>query len=97
MRWLALVGLLLLTGCPSTPSLPPEAGPAPAPIVKVPVLVKLPLLMTLPCAEPPSVPIETDVDLLNNRDAWRVTARCANQKLRDIDQAESQAIGDPQP
>jgi hypothetical protein len=39
---------------------------------------------------PPS--IETDVDLLNRRDAWMVTARCANQKLRNIDNVESQAV-----
>lgn len=92
--------LILVCGamsCARDPLLPPEAGPAPAPIVKVPVLVRLPLSMTQPCPEPQGRPFDLDADLLADRDAWLVTAKCANNKLRDADKAQRQAIEGNQP
>jgi hypothetical protein len=102
MKLLSLLSpLLILVGgamsCERDQVLPPEAGPAPAPLVKVPVLVKLPLSMTQPCLEPQGRPLEIDADLLADRDAWMVTAKCANQKLKDADKAQQQAIEGAQP
>lgn len=84
MRRLALAGLLVLAGCNNTPPLPPIALPTPPVIVKVPVIQPLPASMTSPCPEPPKRAIETDVQLLETADAFKVAMRCDAAKLRAI-------------
>jgi hypothetical protein len=65
--------------------------PIPAPLlpqaVNMPVLVRIPIGMTTPCAEPPRRTIATDVDLLEAADAFKVAMRCNAAKLRAIAEA----------
>jgi len=61
--------------------LPP---PPPAPVVAVPVLVRIPIGLTEPCARPVRRAIRTDVDLLEAADAFKVWGQCNANKLRAI-------------
>jgi hypothetical protein len=63
--------------------------PAPPPVVKVSVLVRLPIALTEPCAKPPSRRIATDVDLLEAADAFKVWGECNANKLKAIAAAQS--------
>jgi hypothetical protein len=76
---------LVLTACGSDPvKLADVPKPLPPTVVEVPVYVSLPPERTQPCPEPQRRPVNTDVDLFNAADAWKVTARCNAAKLRAI-------------
>ena len=62
-------------------ALPP---PPPAPVVAVPVMVRIPIGLTEPCAQPPRRTIRTDVDLLEAADAFKVWGQCNANKLKAI-------------
>lgn len=72
-----------LTACSTSggSALPP---PPPAPVVAVPVLVRIPIGLTEPCAPPTRRAIRTDVDLLEAADAFKVWGQCNANKLRAI-------------
>jgi hypothetical protein len=73
----------------------PDRAPIPAPllpqVVNMPVLVRIPIGMTEPCPEPPRRAIETDIDLLEAADAFKVAMRCDAAKLQAIERAQAQA------
>lgn len=81
---LLAAGLISLGACSSPAPLPPIAAPTPPVLVKVPVIQPLPASMTSPCPEPPKRTIETDVQLLETADAFKVAMRCNAAKLRAI-------------
>jgi len=60
-------------------------------VVDVPVLIRIPIGMTEPCAEPPRRAITTDVELLETADAFKVAMRCNAAKLKAIEQAQTPA------
>lgn len=91
---LALAGLVLaapLLGAASCETPAPRLAPIPAPapvVVHVPTYVALPADATAPCVAPSPRKVQTDVDLLQVAAAWRVTAKCNENKLRAIEAAQ---------
>jgi len=84
-----MCALLALSCCGALPAcstehLNPLPSPGPAPVVEVPVLVRIPIGLTEPCAKPAARHIETDIDLLEAADAFKVWGQCNANKLRAI-------------
>jgi hypothetical protein len=79
---------LALSYCASLPACsterPAALPPIPAPVVEVPVLVRIPIDLTEACPEPKARRLATDVDLLAAAEAFKVWGRCNASKLSAI-------------
>ena len=79
---LALWCCVALPACSTDRAAPLPA--IPAPVVEVPVLIRIPIDLTEPCAAPVSRRLSTDVDLLIAAEAFKVWGQCNAGKLAAI-------------